>query len=38
MREMHARLDSMELAQRHIFGAGDISDSESENEAGHEGE
>jgi hypothetical protein len=38
MREMRARLDAMEIAQRRTVGAGDISESESENEAGHGGE
>jgi hypothetical protein len=38
MRQMRARLDAMELAQRHTVGAGDISESESEDEAGHGGE
>jgi hypothetical protein len=40
-REMHelcARLDAMETSQRHIFNTGDISEVESENEVGHEGE
>jgi hypothetical protein len=38
MRELRARLDAMETAQRHTVDAGDISEAESENEAGHEGE
>jgi hypothetical protein len=38
MRDLRARLEDMETAQRHIAGAGDLSDSESEDEAGHEGE
>jgi hypothetical protein len=38
MREIRARLDAMETKQRHIFDAGDTSEAESENEAGHEGE
>jgi hypothetical protein len=40
-REMHelcARLEDMETAQRRTTGAGDLSDSKSEDEAGHEGE
>jgi hypothetical protein len=40
-REMHdlrARLKDMETTQRCTAGAGDLSDSESENEAGHERE
>jgi hypothetical protein len=40
-REMHelcARLDAMETTQRRTVDAGDISEAESENEAGHEGE
>jgi hypothetical protein len=38
MRELHARLDPMETAQRRTVNAGDISEDESENEAGNEGE
>ena len=38
MREMHARLDDMELAQRCTVDAGDINEDKSENEAGNEGE
>jgi hypothetical protein len=38
MCELRARLDAMETAQRHIVDAGDISEVESENEAGNEGE
>jgi hypothetical protein len=38
MRELCAKLDSMETAQRHIVDVGDISKVESENEDGHEGE
>ena len=38
MRELHARLDAMETTQRCTVDAGDISEDESENEAGHEGE
>jgi hypothetical protein len=37
MRELRARLDAMETTQRHTV-TGDISEAESENEAGHEGE
>jgi hypothetical protein len=40
-REMHdlrARLEDMETTQRHTVSAGDLSDSESEIEAEHEGE
>jgi hypothetical protein len=40
-REMHelcARLDAMEIAQRCTVDAGDISEAESENEDGNEGE
>jgi hypothetical protein len=35
MRELRARLDAMETTQRHTVSAGDINESESENEAGH---
>jgi hypothetical protein len=38
MRELRARLDSMETAQRRTVNAGDISEVESENEVGNEGE
>ena len=38
MCELCARLDAMEIAQRHIIDVGDISKDESENEAGNEGE
>jgi hypothetical protein len=38
MRELHARLDAMETTQRRTVDAGDISEDESENEAGHEEE
>jgi hypothetical protein len=35
MRELHARLDAMETAQRHTVDTGDISEAENENEARH---
>jgi hypothetical protein len=38
MRELRARMDAMETTQRRTVGAGDISESESEDEAGHGGE
>jgi hypothetical protein len=38
MRDLCARLEDMETTQRRTAGAGDLSDSESEDEAGHEGE
>jgi hypothetical protein len=38
MRELHARLDAMEIAQRCTVDTGDINEAESENEAGNEGE
>ena len=38
MRELHARLDAMETAQRCTVNVGDIREVESEDEAGHEGE
>jgi hypothetical protein len=38
MHDLHARLEDMETTHRCTNGAGDISDSESENEAEHEGE
>jgi hypothetical protein len=38
MRELCARLDSMETTQRCIIYVGDISEAESENEARHKGE
>ena len=36
--DLHARVVDMEIKHRHTAGAGDVSDSESENEAGHKGE
>jgi hypothetical protein len=38
MREIHARLDTMETAQRRTIDVGDVSEVESENEAGTEEE
>jgi hypothetical protein len=38
MCELRARLDAMETTQRHTVNVGDISEAESEDEAGHEGE
>ena len=38
MRDIHARLMDMETTQRHTTNVGDVSDSESENESGHEEE
>jgi hypothetical protein len=38
MHDLHARLEDMETTQRRTAGAGDLSDSESEYEIGHEGE
>jgi hypothetical protein len=38
MFDIHTRLLDMEVAQRHTTGVGDVSESESEDEAGHEGE
>jgi hypothetical protein len=38
MCDICTRLMDMETTQRHTAGVGDVSDSESENEAGHEGE
>jgi hypothetical protein len=38
MCELRARLDAMETTQRHTVDVGDISEDESENEAGNEGE
>jgi hypothetical protein len=38
MRELRARLDAMETTQRCTVDTGDISEAESENEAGNEGE
>jgi hypothetical protein len=38
MRELHAKFDSMEIAQRRIVDTRDISEDESENEDGNEGE
>jgi hypothetical protein len=35
MRELRARLDAMETAQRRTVDTGDISEADSENEAGH---
>ena len=35
MCELHARIDAMETTQRRTVNAGDISEAESENEAGH---
>jgi hypothetical protein len=35
MHELRARLDAMETTQRHTVDAGDISEAESENEAGN---
>jgi hypothetical protein len=37
MHELRSRLDAMETTQRCIVDAGDISEAESENEAGDEG-
>jgi hypothetical protein len=36
--DLHARMEAMEMAQRHATNVGDLSDSESENEAEDEGE
>jgi hypothetical protein len=36
MHELRARLDAMETTQRHTVDTGDISEADSENEAGHE--
>jgi hypothetical protein len=36
MCELHSRLDAMEITQRNIVNVGDISEAESENEAGNE--
>jgi hypothetical protein len=36
--ELHIRVMDMEIKQRHIAGVGYVSESESEDEAGHEGE
>jgi hypothetical protein len=38
MRELRARLDAMKTTQRCTVNAGDISEDESENDAGNEGE
>jgi hypothetical protein len=38
MRDIRARLVDMETTQRHATGVGDVSESESEDEVGHEGE
>jgi hypothetical protein len=38
MRDIHARLEDMETARRRTTGVGDVSESESEYEAGHERE
>jgi hypothetical protein len=38
MRDLHARLEDMETAQRCTVSVGDVSDSESENEVEHEEE
>jgi hypothetical protein len=38
MRDIHARLEDMEIAQRCTSGVGDVSESKSEDEVGHEGE
>ena len=38
MCDLRARLEDMETTQRCTVGAGDLSDSESENEVEHEGE
>jgi hypothetical protein len=38
MRDLRARLEEMETTQRRRVGAGDLSDSEVEEEAGHEEE
>jgi hypothetical protein len=38
MHELRARLDAMETTQRHTVDTGDISEDESENEAGNKGE
>jgi hypothetical protein len=38
MHKLRARLDAMDIAQRRTIDAGDISEDESENEAGNEGE
>jgi hypothetical protein len=35
--DLCARMDAMEIAQRRAVGVGDISESESEDEAGHGG-
>jgi hypothetical protein len=38
MPELHARLDAMEISQRHTVDARDISEADNENEVGHEEE
>jgi hypothetical protein len=38
MRELRARFDAMEIAQRCTIDVGDISEADSENEVGNEGE
>jgi hypothetical protein len=38
MRDLHARLEDMETTQRCKVGVGDLNDSKSENEAGHDEE
>jgi hypothetical protein len=38
MRDLHARIEDMEMAQRCTVGVGDLSDSKSENEVEHEEE
>jgi hypothetical protein len=38
MRDIHARLEDMKTSQRHTTGPGNVSESESEDEVGHEGE
>jgi hypothetical protein len=38
MRDLHARLEDMETAQRYATGVGDVSESKSEDEARHERE
>jgi hypothetical protein len=38
MREIRARIDAMEIAQRRIVDAGDINEVEDENKVGNEGE
>jgi hypothetical protein len=38
MCDIRTRLEDMEIAQRHIAYVGDVNESKSEGEAGHEGE